>query len=72
MKACEVLGLTERTLQRWRQESTDKRLNTNTSPSNKITPEEEEIMIKTATNPEYVNLSPHQLVARLADNGVYT
>jgi putative transposase len=71
MKACEVLGLTERTLQRWRQESTDKRLNTNTSPSNKITPEEEEIMIKTATNPEYVNLSPHQLVARLADNGVY-
>ncbi len=70
-RACETFDLEVRTIQRWKLNSTDQRHGPLSVPSNKITDEERALIIKTSVSEIYVNLSPHQIVLRLADDGIY-
>ena len=72
-KACEILGLPARTLQRWRTAGIgeDRRAGPKHSPGNKLSPLEERRILDTLTTPEYRDLSPQQVVPILADEGTY-
>ncbi len=74
-KACEVLGISQRTLFRWRSAVTpyeDQRPHANRpEPKNKLTTEEKSLIIETVNRPEFRNLPPSQIVPTLADQGVY-
>jgi len=72
-QACELLGIDERTLQRWRKKGDggDQRLGPKTTPRNKLTPREREQILEIANVPEHRELSPKQIVPRLADQGRY-
>ena len=73
--AAGILGLKARTLQRWRQQSEeggeDRRQGPLTEPANKLSPAEQETVLKTANSAEYRDLSPAQIVPQLADEGTY-
>ncbi len=71
--ACEILGLSERTVERWREQEVgdDRRQGPKTPPKNKLTEAERERVLETANSPEYRSLSPKQIVPQLADQGVY-
>ncbi len=73
--AAQTLGLTVRTLQRWASQglgSDDQRCGPRTSPANKLSPAERRQLVAVANTPEYRDLSPRQIVPRLADEqGVY-
>jgi len=73
--ACEELGISKRTLQRWRSDLTpleDQRpVIERPTPKNKLSDIERETIIKTVNQPEFKSLPPSQIVPRLADNGVY-
>lgn len=71
--ACELLGLDERTVQRWRArpDGVDQRRGPTARPSNTLTTEEETEILMLVTSKEFVGLSPHQLVAKLADMDIY-
>ncbi len=69
-----IIGFSARTIKRWREakENQDRRAtHKNHNPSNKLTQEERDKVISTANNEEYKNLSPHQIVPKLADKGIY-
>lgn len=70
-RACEAFAIEVRTIQRWKLNSADKRFGPLTTPANKITGQERELIIKTSISHAFVNLSPHQIVPRLADDGIY-
>lgn len=73
--AAGILGLKARTLQRWRQQSEeggeDRRRGPLAEPANKLSPTEQETVLKTANSAEYRDLSPAQIVPQLADEGTY-
>lgn len=73
--ACQELGITRRTLQRWRSDLSpieDQRKHTKRpAPANKLSLDEKEAIIRTANQPEFKSLPPSQIVPRLADQGVY-
>jgi transposase InsO family protein len=73
--ACKVLGISDRTYQRWTKEghvSIDQRpITKRPRPKNKISQEERSAIIKTVTSPEYADLVPSQIVPKLADKGIY-
>lgn len=72
-KACEIVGISTKTLQRWQQQSNqeDGRINAIHNPSNKLTEPERQRVIEVANEPEYANLPPSRIVPTLADKGVY-
>lgn len=71
-KACEILGLSSRTLQRWRtQEGGKDRRRGPRHCSNKLTAEERERVLKVVRSPEFCDMTPHQIVPRLADRKDY-
>jgi len=72
-KACELLGINERSLQRWREKDIgdDMRAGPKTAPANKLTPKERELILEVSNLPEHRDLSPKQIVPRLADQGRY-
>jgi putative transposase len=70
-RACEVLGLTVRTLERWGDLDDDGRHGPNTVPANKLSDAEREKLLAAATSPEFRDHSPSQIVPRLADRDVY-
>jgi putative transposase len=72
-RACEVLGLDARTIQRWqkRPDGDDLRRGPKTRPANALTESEENKIVEFATAPEFVGLSPHQLVPKLADMSIF-
>lgn len=70
-KACELLGLSVRTLQRWETNLEDARRGPLTTPFNALTKEERQKLIEVANSSEYANLSPWQIVPQLADKGQY-
>ncbi len=72
-RACETVGLSERTLQRWRQQGggEDARRGPRREPANKLKPSERKQILKIANSPENKDLSPKQIVPRLADQGRY-
>jgi transposase InsO family protein len=66
------LDLTVRTIQRWRRQGGgDRRFGPSTEPANKLNEEEKQLVIATANSQEYRDLSPKQIVPKLADKGVY-
>lgn len=70
--ACEALGVSVRTVQRWQRDGReDRRQGTRAKPANALTPEERAQVIELMNCPEYQDLSPNQIVPRLADEGVY-
>lgn len=69
-KACEILGLSLRTLQRWQIRPEDGRAEAvRPEPSNKLSEEEREEILNVINQPEYASLPPTQIVPRLADQG---
>ncbi len=71
-QACKIIGISGRTLQRWRQGDTpDGRIDANHAPANKLTEMEKQRIIQTANKPEYADLPPSKIVPKLADKGVY-
>jgi putative transposase len=71
--AAHVIGLSARSTRRWRQEPAkdDGRAGPKTSPAHRLTEAERARVIATANSPEFRDLSPKQIVPRLADRGVY-
>jgi len=72
-RACEVLGISVRTVERWRRtpDGTDQRLGPFTRPANALSDEEEAQLVAVMTSPRYRGLPPTQLVPALADEGLY-
>jgi putative transposase len=72
---CELLGLDVRTVQRWLDAGLDgegdRRKGPLSEPANKLTPSERREIVEVATAPEFVDLSPKQIVPTLADMGIY-
>ena len=73
--ACEVIGLSERTLQRWCKEGApadDQRpLAKRPAPANELTDEERKAILDVVNQPEFQSLPPSQIVPILADQGTY-
>jgi transposase InsO family protein len=72
-KACEILGVDPRTLQRWKNRGVgdDCRAGPKRIPANKITATERREVLEVVNRPEYRDRSPKQIVPSLADQGVY-
>ena len=73
--ACKELGISRRTLQRWRSDATpleDQRPSAvRPVPRNKLTEEETRKILSVANQPEFQSLPPSQIVPMLADQGIY-
>lgn len=72
-RACSELGLRVRTLQRWQREDGlgDRRTGPRRAPGNRLNAQERARIVATVTSPAYRDLSPKQIVPRLADHGMY-
>ena len=74
-KACKMIGLSIRTIQRWQAEgkiTADKRLIANRpEPANKLTELERQSIIAVCKTEEFASLPPSQIVPILADRGEY-
>ena len=72
-KACETLGLSMRTIERWEKEDglQDQRKLIKRIPINKLTQEQRDMVISTANNVNYRDLPPCKIVPLLADEGKY-
>lgn len=71
--ACEIIGLSVRTIERWETSPIkgDMRKGPITAPANKLTPEERKRLIKVSTSAPYKDMPPSQIVPKLADNEIY-
>lgn len=71
--SAEIIGLSARTIIRWRgnKDCADKRKGPQQTPSNKLSDQERQKVLKVANSPEYRDLSPNQIVPNLADMGIY-
>jgi putative transposase len=70
-RACEMLGLSVRTAARWRAGTGDLRCGPRREPKNKLSQAERQQIVHIATSPAYRDMSPKQIVPRLADQGRY-
>lgn len=72
-KACEVIGLDVRTLQRWKSQGIgeDGRAGPKTPPANKLTAAERKRVLEVVNEPAHRDLSINQIVPLLADQGEY-
>lgn len=74
-RACQVLSLSERTLQRWHSDQAgkhgDRRPARIQVPKNRLSEQERERLLAIANSPEFGHLPPSQIVPRLADLGQY-
>jgi transposase InsO family protein len=71
--ACNAIGLSSRTVRRWRDAGVgdDGRAGPHTTPAHALTPEERVRIVEVATSAEFRDVSPKQIVPRLADQGIY-
>lgn len=72
--ACEVVGLSERTVERWRTEEhggRDGRAGPHRRPAHELTEPEKAKILEVANSPEFRDKSPKQIVPMLADRGEY-
>lgn len=67
--ACQLLGLSIRTLQRWKYQPSDARPGAQRKPINKLSEVERQKIITVANSADYIDLPPNQIVPRLADQG---
>jgi len=71
-RACETIGLTARTLQRWRAgPGEDLRCGPKREPGNKLSAPERRQILDVMNSPTFQELSPKQIVPKLADQGRY-
>lgn len=74
-KACQELGISLRTLQRWRQEGApkeDQRLHAKRpEPANKLSQDEVQEILRVVNGEEFRSLPPSQIVPALADRNIY-
>lgn len=70
-QCCAALGISLRSLQRWKHETTDRRRGPRQAPSHRLSEAEKDDIVRLANSPQCRNLSPEQVVAKLADDGVY-
>ena len=72
-EAAKLLGLNERTLQRWQAADggVDRRRGPNTAPGNKLSAKERQRVLEVVNSPEFRDLSPSQIVPILASRGEY-
>lgn len=72
-QACRVVGISVRTIERWRLRpgGDDLRCGPQRRSRSALTPTEESQIIQVLTSPRYADLSPKQLVPQLADEGLY-
>jgi transposase InsO family protein len=74
-RACAVLHLAPRTVQRWRAQGSqgghDRRRGPHTTPHNKLSEAERRRVLKVVNSAPYRDLSVKQIVPRLCDQGVY-
>lgn len=72
-KACDVLGLSARTVQRWREQDgeEDQRRGPPHQPKQAFNEQERQKVLQTVNSPEYRNLSPKQIVPSLATKDEY-
>ena len=71
--ACKELGIDPRTYQRWEADpdGEDKRRGPIVQPANALTDAEEKEIVELLNSEEFVDLTPHQVVAKLADMNIY-
>ncbi len=72
-KACGILGLSVRTIERWLCAGVgeDRRTGPHTPPAHQLTDGEKQKVLAAANSPEFRNKSPKQIVPTLADRGEY-
>jgi putative transposase len=72
-KACNVIGISTKTFQRWAQadNNQDGRVIAKHKPGNKFTEIERQRVVTISNTAEFANLPPSQIVPRLADKGRY-
>ena len=72
-KACQLIGISAKTYQRWidPDKRDDQRRHAKHAPTNKLTEAERQEIIAIANTPAFGSLSPHQIVPKLADQGIY-
>jgi len=73
-RACETVGLSCRTVERWRAQgpdAEDHRHGPKTNPKNKLSNAERKKVLQVANSAEYRDLSPRQIVPLLADKSTY-
>lgn len=72
---CKQLAITSRTLQRWREQGPeggqDRRKGPRTEPKNKLAGAERAHLLEVLNSKPYRDLSPKQVVPRLADQNIY-
>lgn len=73
MAACKVVGISARTVERWRNRpgGDDGRCGSHHRPQNALSAIEEAQIVSVLTSSRYAGLSPNQLVPQLADEGLY-
>ncbi len=70
--ACEALGITLRTLERWEHDGFhDQRKGSRALPANAFTAGERDQIVQILNEPQYQDKSPNQIVVNLADQGKY-
>ena len=72
--ACEFLGISPRTVQRWRRQNKPdgrKAAAQQRTPGNKLSEREQDQIVTICNQPEFANMSPNQIVPVLADQGIY-
>ena len=71
--SCEVMGISARMVERWKasQRGEDGRQGPKSEPANKLTETERARLLAVVNSPAYRDLSPKQIVPRLADEGKY-
>jgi len=70
-QACREAGLDQRTVQRWRKSVEDGRTVAQSAPTNQLSQAERERLLAVVNSPEFRDLSPKQIVPKLADRGEY-
>ena len=72
-RACEILGVDARTVQRWRDQEVgdDRRAGPPNQPRNALSAQERGVILEVVNSPEFRDQSPKQIVPTLADQGTY-
>jgi putative transposase len=70
-KACDLLGVSVRTVERWAKQPCDGRKGPTAKPAHTLTAEERQRVLDVSNSQEYANLPPGQIVPLLADKGEF-
>lgn len=71
-RACEILDISTRTISRWAENpGGDKRSSEKKEPANKMSAQEEEQIVSICCSERFRNTAPNEIVAILAEEGVY-